>query len=469
MSITLTMPALSPTMSEGVIARWVKREGDRVEPGEVVAEIETDKATVEFEAVDEGVLGKILVPEGGSAKVGEPIAILLEEGEGEEALAKALAGLTDTGEAAAPAPAPTAAEAAASAPQPTTAATTAPTPASAPATAATVAAPPPSSPATAAAPAASGEQPDGARIFASPLARRMAKEAGIDLRTLRGSGPHGRIVRADVERAIAEARRAKAAPAAAAEAPAAPAAPAPAPAVPDWLLQPSPGMAYEEVPLSHMRRTIARRLSEAKAFVPHFYLTLDCNLERLLTMRAELNQRLGQDGRISVNDFLIKAAALAIRRVPDVNASFGGDRLYRYKTIDISVAVAVPGGLVTPVVRRADEKGLATIAREMRDYVARAREGRLKPEEYTGGSFSLSNLGMYGIREFAAILNPPQACILAVGAAEKRPVVREDQVVVETRMTVTLSCDHRVVDGALGAEFLQAFKAIVEDPLQLLL
>ncbi len=446
MATLLSMPALSPTMSEGTIARWVKREGDRVEPGEVIAEIETDKATVEFEAVDEGVLGRILVPEGASAKVGEPIAVLLEEGEDASAVETVLAGARTAAAATPEAVAEAAAGDSGGA-------------SAAPATA-------PAADDTPSGPAAPAARAEGGRIFATPLARRMAREAGLDLATIRGTGPHGRITRADVERAITEARR-----------PAAPAAPAPAPApavaapaeVPDWLFQPIPGTEYEEVPLSNMRRTIARRLSEAKRFVPHFYLTVDCTLDRLLALRRELNGRLEEAERISLNDFVIKAAALAIRRVPDVNASFGGDRIYRYRTVDISVAVAVPGGLVTPVVRRADEKGLATIAREMKDYAARARAGRLRPEEYTGGGFSISNLGMYGIREFAAVLNPPQACILAVGAAEQRPVVRDDEIRIETRMTVTLSVDHRVVDGALGAEFLRAFRAIVEDPLQLLL
>ncbi|GBD41852.1 Dihydrolipoyllysine-residue succinyltransferase component of 2-oxoglutarate dehydrogenase complex [bacterium HR39] len=239
--------------------------------------------------------------------------------------------------------------------------------------------------------------------------------------------------------------------------------------MPEHLLQPLPGMEYEEVPLSNVRRTIARRLTEAKQFIPHFYLTADCRIDRLLEMRAELNSRLAPEDKISVNDFVIKAAALALRRVPDVNASFGGDRIYRYRDVDISVAVATPRGLITPVVRRADRKGLSTISREMKDLAARAREGTLKPEEYQGGSFSIPNLGMDGVREVAAIVNPPQACILAVGMGEKRPVVRDDQIRIETLMTVTLSVDHRVVDGALGAEFLQAFRAIVEDPLQLLL
>jgi pyruvate dehydrogenase E2 component (dihydrolipoamide acetyltransferase) len=454
MPIEIRMPALSPTMSEGTLARWRKKEGEKVEPGEVIAEIETDKATMEFETADEGVLAKILVPEGTEGvKVGEPIAILLEEGEDASALEAAPAkAAAAAGTASSPAPDTTAAEAPPSAP-----ASPAPA-AAAPATAA-------------AAPAAS--RTDGERIFASPLARRMAEQAGLDLRAIRGSGPHGRIVKADIERALAE-REAKpaaaerpaapaAAPAAAtAAAPAAPAAPSPA------LLQPIPNMEYEELPLTNMRKVIARRLTEAKQQIPHFYLTIDCELDALLELRSRLNARPGADYRLSVNDFVIKAVALAIRRKPDVNASFGGDRIYRYRSIDVSVAVATPGGLITPIVREADRKGLSTISNEMRELAARAREGKLKPEEFQGGGFSISNLGMYGIREFAAVINPPQACILAVGAGEKRAVVKNDELAIATVMTCTLSVDHRVVDGALGAEFLQEFKTLIEDPLALL-
>jgi pyruvate dehydrogenase E2 component (dihydrolipoamide acetyltransferase) len=454
MPIEIRMPALSPTMSEGTLARWRKKEGEKVEPGEVIAEIETDKATMEFETADEGVLAKILVPEGTEGvKVGEPIAILLEEGEDASALEAAPAkAAAAAGTASSPAPDTTAAEAPPSAP-----ASPAPA-AAAPATAA-------------AAPAAS--RTDGERIFASPLARRMAEQAGLDLRAIRGSGPHGRIVKADIERALAE-REAKpaaaerpaapaAAPAAAtAAAPAAPAAPSPA------LLQPIPNMEFEELPLTNMRKVIARRLTEAKQQIPHFYLTIDCELDALLELRSRLNARPGADYKLSVNDFVIKAVALAIRRKPDVNASFGGDRIYRYRSIDISVAVATPGGLITPIVREADRKGLSTISNEMRELAARAREGKLKPEEFQGGGFSISNLGMYGIREFAAVINPPQACILAVGAGEKRAVVKNDELAIATVMTCTLSVDHRVVDGALGAEFLQEFKTLIEDPLALL-
>ncbi len=428
MPITITMPALSPTMTEGNLSRWLKKEGEKVAPGDVIAEIETDKATMEVEATEEGVLAKILVPEGSEGvPVNTPIAMLLEEGEDASALEAVTA-------AAAPAPAPT--------PAPTVEA-----PATAPAPEAASRSPAPAAPPAPSAPATEGE-----RIFASPLARRMAARAGIDLRGIRGSGPHGRIVKADIERILAGAEAAV---------PAAEKAPAAQPA--------PPAAACEEIPLSTMRKVIARRLTEAKRDIPHFYLTIDCALDALLDMRKRLNERPGAEYKLSVNDFVIKAAALAIREVPDVNASWGGDRLYRYRDIDISVAVAVPGGLITPVVRKADQKGLATISAEMKDMAARAREGKLLPEEYQGGGFSISNLGMYGIREFAAVINPPQACILAVGAGEKRPVVRDGALAVATMMTVTLSVDHRVVDGALGARFLQAFKTLVEDPLALLL
>jgi pyruvate dehydrogenase E2 component (dihydrolipoamide acetyltransferase) len=453
MPIEIRMPALSPTMSEGTLARWLKKEGDSVEPGDVIAEIETDKATMEFEAVDAGVLAKILVPEGTEGvKVGEPIAILLEESED----ATALAGAPATAEAVTAAADAAKAQAAPAAPR----------------------ALPPEPAAAAVAPKAPEGGGDGERIFASPLARRMAEQAGLDLRTIRGSGPHGRIVKADIELALAAraaAQPARPVVAAAAEAvvpsAAAPAAAAVAlaPAAPSpGLLQPIPNMAYDELPLTTMRKVIARRLTESKQQIPHFYLTIDCELDALLELRSRLNARPGADYKLSVNDFVIKAVALAIRRKPDVNASFGGDRIYRYKSIDIAVAVATPGGLITPIVREADRKGLSTISNEMRELAARAREGKLKPEQFQGGSFSISNLGMYGIREFAAVINPPQACILAVGAGEKRAVVRNDQLAVATMMTCTLSVDHRVVDGALGAEFLQEFKKLIEDPLALL-
>jgi pyruvate dehydrogenase E2 component (dihydrolipoamide acetyltransferase) len=415
MPIEILMPALSPTMSEGTLARWLKAEGDTVKSGDVLAEIETDKATMEFEAVDEGVLGRILVP-GGSAgvKVNQPIAVLLEEGEGTDALDRP---------AAAPIPAP--APAAARAP---------------------VVAPVPAAPARA---AATGSQ----RVFASPLARRLAAEKGIALETVTGSGPHGRVVKADVEAA----RPPSAAVMPAAGSPAATSS-APSPYEP----------AYEEVPNSQIRKVIARRLTEAKQTVPHFYLTIDCEVDALVKIRADLNAR-ADSFKLSVNDFVIRAVALALRKVPDANAAWGDEAIRRYTDIDISVAVATPGGLITPVIRNADRKGLADISNQMKEMAGRARDGKLRPEEYQGGGFSISNLGMYGIREFAAIINPPQGCILAVGAASQRPVVKNGALAVATVMTCTLSVDHRVVDGAVGAQFLAAFKSLIEDPLSMLL
>ena len=424
MPIQILMPALSPTMTEGNLAKWHKKPGDAVKPGDVIAEIETDKATMEVEAVDEGVLGTILVPEGTQAvKVNEPIAVLLEEGE-------------DAAAVAAPA-------APALPPAPVVAASTAAAPASAPPV------PPPAT--------ANGV----GRVFASPLARRMAEQAGLDLKAVAGSGPHGRIVKADIEKALAGAA---ARPATASPAPA----PATAPLAAAAVVAPPPGVAYDELPLTQMRKIIARRLAESKQTVPHFYLSVDVELDALLALRAQLNAHPKIDTKLSVNDFIIKAVALAMRAVPGTNASFAGDRLLQYRDVDVAVAVAIPGGLITPIVRKADEKGLATISKEMKDLAARAKDGKLKPEEYQGGGFSISNLGMFGIREFAAVINPPQACILAVGAGEKRPVVKNDQLAIATVMTCTISVDHRVVDGALGAEFLQVFKALIEDPLGML-
>jgi len=440
MPIEIRMPALSPTMTEGNLARWLKREGDAVSPGDVLAEIETDKATMEIEAVDEGRLGKILVGDGTEGvAVNTPIALLLEEGE-------------DASAAAAPPPAPTE-------PKPPTA---------------------PAAPAPAAAgaekPAArAGNGADrGGRIFASPLAKRMAEQAGIDLGRLQGSGPHGRIIKVDIEGAIRAGMQAgKAAPPpAAVTRPEAPAAPGPAPApMPMPAVQP-PAAPFTEQPLSTMRKVIARRLTEAKQTIPHFYLSMDCELDALLKLRQELNGRAGADYKLSVNDFVIKAAALALRRVPKANASFGGDKIYLYRDIDIGVAVAISDGLVTPVIRNADQKGLAAISNEMRDLSARVRDPggmKLKPEEYQGGSLSISNLGMYGVRDFQAVINPPQASILAVGAGEPRPVIKDGALASATMMTVTLSIDHRVIDGAIGAELLQAFKGYIQDPLAMLL
>jgi pyruvate dehydrogenase E2 component (dihydrolipoamide acetyltransferase) len=432
-------------MTEGTLARWLKHEGDTVKAGDVIAEIETDKATMEVEAVDEGVLGRILVADGTQGvKVNDPIAILVDPGEKVPSAAPA--------PAAAPTPAPpAAAPAAAPAPAPVAPAPVAPAP-------------------VAPAPVANGH--DTSRVFASPLARRMAKQAGLDLAAVKGSGPNGRIVRADIETALAK-------PAAApASAPAAkPAAPAPAPVSAAGLPP------HTLVPHSTMRRVIARRLSEAKATIPHFYVSIDVELDALMALRAQLNAKSPAEGpgafKLSVNDLIIKASALALRQVPGVNASWTDDGIALYDDVDISVAVSIPDGLITPIVRQADRKGLAAISNEMKDLAARAKTGKLKPEEFQGGGFSISNMGMYGVTTFSAIINPPQAGILAVSAGEKRAVVRSakaggdkvagDQIAIATVMTCTLSVDHRVIDGALGAKWLAAFKRIVEDPLSLML
>ena len=436
MPIQILMPALSPTMTEGNVASWLKNEGDSVQAGDILCEIETDKATMEVEATDEGTLARIVAPAGTEAvPVNAVIGLILEEGEDASALEDA--------EAAAPAavPAAPAAEAPAE---------------SAPAAAAPAA---PSPGGNGATPPAPAREP-GARIFASPLARRMAKQAGLVLEAIAGTGPNGRIVKVDVEAAIAAAA---AAPAVAAPAPVA--APAAAPVAPA-----APTAAYQDAPASTMRKVIAQRLQEAKREVPHFYLTVDCEVDALLETRAQLNER-SDDYTLSVNDFVIRAAALALRKVPAANASWVDGALRQYASADVSVAVAIEDGLVTPIVRNADGKGLAEISAEVKELAGRARAKpmSLAPEEYQGGTFSVSNLGMYGIKEFAAIINPPQSMILAVGTAEQRPVVKDGALAVATVMSCTLSVDHRVVDGALGARFLQAFKGLIEDPLTMLL
>jgi pyruvate dehydrogenase E2 component (dihydrolipoamide acetyltransferase) len=447
MPIEILMPALSPTMTEGNLAKWLKHEGDEVRSGDVLAEIETDKATMEVEAVDDGRVGKILVPEGTQGvKVNQPIALLLGDGEDNSALAQSGSSMTAT--AAKPLASPAQAE----------------PPASVPARKAAPPAPPP----------ASGNGHDG-RVFASPLARRMAQQASLDLSAIVGSGPQGRIVKSDIEAALTATRVPRGEPA---EPGAPPAAPTP--------VRPSPGPVsatilskervlalagnppYTERPLSAMRRVIARRLTEAKQTVPHFYLTIDCEIDQLLQIRAELNAK-SDAHRISVNDFVIRATALALRRVPAANASWSDDAILQWDTVDIAVAVALDDGLITPIVKEADHKGLATIAQETRDLVARARAGKLKLEEFQGGTFSISNLGMFGVRDFAAVINPPHGGILAVGAGEERPVVKGGALAVATVMSCTLSCDHRAVDGAVGAQFLAAFKKLVEDPLTMLL
>ena len=445
MPIQILMPALSPTMTEGNVASWLKSEGDQVAAGDILCEIETDKATMEVEATDEGTLGRIVVPAGTEGvPVNAVIGLILEEGEDASAL--------DGVETAAPAAAAPAAAPASPAAEPAPAASAVPTPqATAPAAAA-----PGGNGATPPAPA----REPGARIFASPLARRMAKQAGLALEAIAGTGPNGRIVKVDVEAAIAAAA---AAPAAAV------AAPAPVAAAPAAAPAPAPA-AYQDAPASTMRKVIAQRLQEAKREVPHFYLTVDCAVDALLETRAQLNER-SDAYNLSVNDFVIRAAALALRKVPAANASWVDGALRQYQSADISVAVAIEDGLVTPIVRNADGKGLAEISAEVRELAGRARAKPmgLAPEEYQGGTFSVSNLGMYGIKEFAAIINPPQSMILAVGTAEQRPVVKDGALAIATMMSCTLSVDHRVVDGALGATFLQAFKGLIEDPLTMLL
>ena len=450
----ILMPALSPTMTEGKLAKWLKKEGERIKAGEVIAEIETDKATMEVEAVDEGILARIVVPEGTEGvAVNSVIAVLEEEGA-----------------AAAPAPTPASKPLAPVVPP-------APKPAMASPAPAPVAGPAPA-PAPASA-TSNGHGGDG-RVFASPLARRMAAQAGIDLSALKGSGPGGRIVKADIDAALAArahpAAAAPAAPPAPVVAPSPVVAPAPAPA-PAAKAAPTPSVTvtapHRLVPHSTMRKVIARRLGESKATIPHFYASRDVELDALLKLRAELNAKSPKEGpgafKLSVNDLVIKAAALALRRLPSVNASWTDEGMVLYDDVDISVAVAVPDGLITPIIRKADLKGLAAISNEMKDLAARARAGKLTPEEFQGGSFSISNMGMMGVKDFAAIINPPQAAILAVSAAEQRPVVKDGALAIATVMTVTLSVDHRVIDGALAAEWLGTFKGIVEDPLQMML
>jgi len=432
MPIEILMPALSPTMTEGNVTKWLKREGEEVHSGDVLAEIETDKATMEFEAVDDGRLGKILVPDGAQGiKVNQPIALLLGEGEDASALEK-----LDV-----------------SAPQTVTA-----PPAQAPAKARSTPEAPP-------APARGN-----GRIFASPLARRMAQQAGLDLAAITGSGPQGRVVKADIEAALSADRGAPAITRPVVQPQPVPlAAPAAAPALSkERVLALAGNPPYTERPLTAMRRVIARRLTESKQTVPHFYLTVDCEIDELLKFRAELNGK-SDAYRISVNDFVIRAAALALRQVPAANASWSDEAILLWDTVDIAVAVALEDGLITPIVKSADRKGLATIANETKDLAARARAGKLKLEEFQGGTFSISNLGMFGVRDFAAVINPPHGGILAVGAGEQRPIVKNGALAIATVMSCTLSCDHRAVDGAVGAQFLAAFKKLIEDPLTMLL
>ncbi|HMN71353.1 MAG TPA: pyruvate dehydrogenase complex dihydrolipoamide acetyltransferase [Rhodoblastus sp.] len=441
MPTNILMPALSPTMEKGNLAKWLKKEGDTIKSGDVIAEIETDKATMEVEAVDEGVLAKILVPEGAQdVAVNTPIAVIAGEGE-------------DASAAAAPAPA----------------------------------AKPDREPSgsQASAPAASMDrEPSGSqngaslkargpedRVFSSPLARRIAKDAGLDLAAIKGSGPHGRVVERDVKAAIASGG---AKPVAASAATPAPAAAAPQGMSGDVVRKLFEPGSFEEIPHDNMRKTIARRLTEAKSTIPHFYLTIDCDLGALLKLREEINGKAPKDKdgkpayKVSVNDFVIKALALALRDVPDANVSWTDTAMLKHKHCDVGVAVSIPGGLITPVIRKAETKTISAISNEMKDYASRAKNRKLKPEEYQGGSSAVSNLGMFGIKNFSAVINPPHATILAVGAGEKRVVVKDGAPAVADMMSVTLSTDHRAVDGALGAELLAAFRRYIENPMSML-
>jgi pyruvate dehydrogenase E2 component (dihydrolipoamide acetyltransferase) len=438
MATNILMPALSPTMTEGTLARWLKKEGDTIRAGDVIAEIETDKATMEVEAVDEGVLGRILVPDGTEGvAVNAPIAVLVDKG---EAVPAGPAAST-------PVPAPVVAA-----------------PVAAPPVAAQAAQPAPvaAQPAVVAAPVAAA----GDRVVASPLAKRMAQQAGLSLAGLAGSGPGGRIIKADVEAALSR------------PAPAVAAGPAPVAAAAKPVAASSIAAPHRLVPHSSMRKTIARRLTEAKSTIPHIYVSMDIEIDALLKLAADLTARSpkNKDGSpgegaffISVNDMVIKASARALRLVPGVNASWTDDGLVVYDNVDISVAVSIPDGLITPIIRNADRKGLAEISLEMRELAGRARQGKLKLDEFQGGGFSISNMGMYGVSSFSAIINPPQAAILAVGAGAKRPVVKDGALAIATVMTCTLSADHRAIDGALAAQFMSTLKKVIEDPISVML
>ena len=419
----ILMPALSPTMEEGVLAKWNIKVGDRVSAGDVIAEIETDKATMEVEAVDEGVVEALLVEAGAEGvKVNTPIARLSDEGGARSAAPSPVASAPVEAKAASPVPVPVA-------------------------------------------PPAVSRRTEGARIFASPLARRLAAQKGLDLAVVKGSGPHGRIIAADITAAPAGTKAATAATAQRS-------APAPVPAPRQVLSLEQMGIppgSYDLVPLDGMRKTIARRLTDSFRDVPHFPLNMDLEIDRLLDARARINTALeSRKVKVSVNDLIIKAVAAALKVVPEANASFTPEGIALHHHADIAVAVAVDGGLITPIIRRAEERSLADIATSMKDLAERARARKLKPDEFQGGTFSVSNLGMFGIKSFASIINEPQGCILSVGAGERRPVVRGDAIVAATVMSVTLTCDHRVVDGAIGAKFLSAFKGFVEDPVTLL-
>jgi pyruvate dehydrogenase E2 component (dihydrolipoamide acetyltransferase) len=441
MPINILMPALSPTMEKGNLAKWLKKEGDKVSSGDVIAEIETDKATMEVEAVDEGTIARIVVPEGTQdVPVNDVIAVLAADGEDVKA---AGAGAKPT------------APAASTAPKNTQPAPTKPTPAPAPAAAAP--------------PQASKSQGNGHdRVFSSPLARRLAKESGIELARIAGSGPHGRVVARDIEQA--RSGKGLKAPAAAPVA-----GPALAPSMSDQQIRAlyKEG-SYEVIPHDGMRRTIAQRLTASVQTIPHFYLTMDCDIGKLLAAREEINAAAPTDKdkkplyKLSVNDFVIKAMAIALQRIPDCNVSWTEGGMLKHKHSDIGVAVAMPGGLITPIVRNAESKSVSAISAEMKDFAARARARKLKPEEYQGGTTAVSNLGMYGIKDFTAVINPPHASILAVGASEQRAVVRHGNIEAAHIMSVTLSCDHRAIDGALGAELIGAFKMLIENPVMMM-
>jgi pyruvate dehydrogenase E2 component (dihydrolipoamide acetyltransferase) len=450
MPINILMPALSPTMEKGNLAKWLKKEGDKVKSGDVIAEIETDKATMEVEAVDEGTIAKILVPEGTQdVPVNDVIAVLAGDGEDVKAAASAK-----------PSAAPAPAKAEAPAPKPAAA----PTPAAAPAAAA-----PPPKPAAAPQAASPAPQANGhGRIFSSPLARRLAKEAGIELGRVTGTGPHGRVIARDVEEA--KSGKGLKAPSAAPGA-----APSIAPAMSDkQILSLFEEGSYEVVPHDGMRRTIAQRLTAATQSIPTFYLTIDCDIGRLLDAREQINAAAPKDKekkplyKLSVNDFVIKALAVALQQVPNCNVSWTEAGMLKHKHSDVGVAVAMPGGLITPIIRNAESKSLSTISNEMKDLAVRARTRKLKPHEYQGGTSSVSNLGMYGISHFTAVINPPQSTILAVGASEERAVVRNGKVEAAHIMSVTMSCDHRAIDGALGAELIGAFRRLIENPVMMM-
>ena len=429
MPINITMPALSPTMTEGTLAKWLKSEGDRVESGDVIAEIETDKATMEVEAVDEGILGKILVSEGSeNVPVNDVIAVLLKDGEN----------VDDIGEVSASAKA----KAFASFDESTHDTNDNMKVSDFDNTAINL-------------PSKDVNVKAGNRVFASPLARRIAKEAGIDLSSVNGSGPHGRIVKVDVEKVKTLPQKSSTQVLAQFH--------------DDFDIKTNVfGMAYKEIPNNNIRKVVAKRLSESKQEVPHFYLTVECILDELLTARKDINDKANGEFKLSVNDFIIKAAAMALKAYPLANVSWTDEAIQQYLKADISVAVSTPTGLITPIIRSAEDKGLRDISTEMKELAGRAREGKLKPEEFQGGSFSISNLGMFGVKEFAAIINPPQGCILAIGAGEQRPVVINDKVEIKTVMNCTLSVDHRCVDGAVGAEYLQVFKRYIENPVSML-